>query len=126
MASTSSNLPTPRFPPKRGQVKAQIFESFSEIVPFPISKAGEVLAKIKGGGGGSDSSTSFTASPPLSAYASDAYSNYVSFAISKAGEVLAKIKGGGGGSDSSTSCDSSTSFTASPPLSAYASDAYSD
>lgn len=75
MASASSNPPTPRFPPKRGQVKAQIFESFSETVSFAVSKAGEVLAKIKGGGGGSDSSTSFTASPPLSEYASDAYSD---------------------------------------------------
>ncbi|CAA2992508.1 Hypothetical predicted protein [Olea europaea subsp. europaea] len=66
----------PNLPPKRGRVKAQIFGSFAETVSSVVSKAGDVLAKIKGSNGaaGSDSST---ASPPPSGYASDAYSDRI-------------------------------------------------
>lgn len=56
-------------PPKRGQIKAQIFESLVETV---TSKAEQVLAKIKGGGGSvNGGATSDPSSSPLTAYTSD-------------------------------------------------------
>ncbi|KAM7527868.1 hypothetical protein LguiB_031278 [Lonicera macranthoides] len=70
--ATNSSIParnqTPNPPPKRGKIKAQIFESIGETIITAASKAGEALGLIKkeGGGGGSVS----TSSNP-SAYNSD-------------------------------------------------------
>lgn len=71
MATNSFTPPrnqTPNLPPKRGKIKAQIFESIGETIATAASKAGEALGFIKKeeGGGGSVSATS---TPP--AYNSD-------------------------------------------------------
>lgn len=69
MATTSStplNNNKKSFPPKRGQIKAQIFESLAAAVSSMASKAGEALGIIREGGG-----TSATASPAPSSYNSD-------------------------------------------------------
>ncbi|KAI3461485.1 hypothetical protein Pfo_018148 [Paulownia fortunei] len=80
MATAPPNPPRNQnvtLPPKRGRVKAQIFESLAGTVSYVASKARQALAKIGGGGGGgssdSSTSTSTTTSPPPSAYASDGY-----------------------------------------------------
>ncbi|KAL3653093.1 hypothetical protein CASFOL_002774 [Castilleja foliolosa] len=60
------------FPPRRGRVKAQIFESLAVNLSFVASKATQVLVNAKGGSSSAASaSTSATASPPQSSYASD-------------------------------------------------------
>ncbi|GFY88736.1 receptor-like kinase 1 [Actinidia rufa] len=46
MASTPPNpseKQNPSFPPKRGQIKAQIFESWVNALSLAVSKAGEAL-----------------------------------------------------------------------------------
>ncbi|GMP89122.1 hypothetical protein CsSME_00040825 [Camellia sinensis var. sinensis] len=79
MATTPSNPPK-SLPPKRGQIKAQIFASCVHKLASITSKAGEALGKIGSGGGGGGgggggsgngrgSSTSGT--PPPSTYNSD-------------------------------------------------------
>lgn len=66
-----------QLPPKRGRIKAQIFESLAGTVYDVAAKAGEALAKIPLGNGGRDgggsNSTSAATSPPPSAYDSDGY-----------------------------------------------------
>nr|POE78872.1 hypothetical protein CFP56_69279 [Quercus suber] len=67
METTSSSTPQKeksRLPPKRGQIKARIFESFVKKVASTASK----LVKIGGKGGGSEGS----ASSKSSAYNSEA------------------------------------------------------
>ncbi|GFZ13185.1 hypothetical protein Acr_23g0015700 [Actinidia rufa] len=76
MASTPpnpSNKQNPSFPPKRGQIKAQILESWVNAISSMVSKAGEALDRIRRGGGGAGGSTS--ESPPPSTYNSDANSD---------------------------------------------------
>ncbi|KAJ7980937.1 Transcriptional regulator like [Quillaja saponaria] len=62
-------------PPKRGQIKAQIFESLVKSVTSMASKAGEPLGQNRaeaGGGGGLDGNSASTFSTPLlTAYNSD-------------------------------------------------------
>ncbi|GFY93109.1 hypothetical protein Acr_08g0015050 [Actinidia rufa] len=73
MASTPPNpskKQNPSFPPKRGQIKAQIFGSWVNALSLAVSKAGEALGRIRRGGGGS-SGGSTSESPPPSAYNSD-------------------------------------------------------
>ncbi|PSS28945.1 Junctophilin-1 like [Actinidia chinensis var. chinensis] len=73
MASTPPNpskKQNPSFPPKRGQIKAQIFESWVNALSLAVSKAGEALGRIRRGGVGS-SGGSTSESPPPSAYNSD-------------------------------------------------------
>ncbi|KAL0370044.1 UNVERIFIED_CONTAM: hypothetical protein Sangu_0322500 [Sesamum angustifolium] len=57
-------------PPRRGRVKAQIFQSLAEAVSSLASKA---ISKIGGGGGDSSTHSSTAMSGPPSAYASDGY-----------------------------------------------------
>ncbi|KAF3453976.1 hypothetical protein FNV43_RR04418 [Rhamnella rubrinervis] len=52
-----------RVPPKRGQIKGQIFENLIKSVVSMVSKAGET-GETSGG-------TSASATPPASAYNSD-------------------------------------------------------
>lgn len=76
MESDSSNTQkkkTTTFPPQRGQVKAQIFESFANTVTSMFSKLGEVVAKIRGEGGREGNSASST--PPRSSFNSDGNSD---------------------------------------------------
>ncbi|KAK4606266.1 hypothetical protein RGQ29_000499 [Quercus rubra] len=76
MESDSSNTQkkkTTTFPPQRGQVKAQIFESFANTVTSMFSKLGEVVAKIRGEGGSEGNSASST--PPRSSFNSDGNSD---------------------------------------------------
>ena len=62
------------FPPKRGQIKAQIFESLTKTVVSRASKLGKAVGRIIGeGGSGSGGSASST--PPPSAYNSDGNSD---------------------------------------------------
>lgn len=76
MESDSSNTQkkkTTSFPPQRGQVKAQIFESFVNTFASMVSKVGEVVAKIRGECGSEKNSASST--PPRSSYNSDGNSD---------------------------------------------------
>ncbi|KAA8543980.1 hypothetical protein F0562_021843 [Nyssa sinensis] len=76
MATASSNpskKQNTNAPPKRGQIKAQMFESFVQTVTSVVSKAKEALGNIRRGSG-SDSSSAST-SPLPSAYNSDGNSN---------------------------------------------------
>lgn len=61
-------------PPRRGRIKAQIFNGLVKSVVSKVSKAGESLGRLTGngggGGGGSASSTS-----PRSAYNSEGKSD---------------------------------------------------
>ncbi|KAG6629309.1 hypothetical protein CIPAW_14G075900 [Carya illinoinensis] len=72
MAATFPNTDKKKnssFPPRRGQIKAQIFGSIAKKVVSTASKVGAALEKIRGedrSGGNSASST-----PPSSAYNSD-------------------------------------------------------
>ena len=73
MATTSSSTPEKKkasFPPKRGQIKAEIFNGLVTTVVSTISKVGESVRNIIGNGGnkggGSESST-----PPPSTYNSE-------------------------------------------------------
>ncbi|KAK4606268.1 hypothetical protein RGQ29_000501 [Quercus rubra] len=71
METTSSSTPqkeNSKLPPKRGQIKARIFESFVKKVVSTASK----LVKIGGKGGCSESSASSKSTPPSSAYNSEA------------------------------------------------------
>ncbi|GMP89121.1 hypothetical protein CsSME_00040824 [Camellia sinensis var. sinensis] len=73
MATTPPNPPK-SLPPKRGQIKAQIFASCVHKIASITSKAGEALGKIRSGGGGrgGSGSGSFTSgTPPPSTYNSD-------------------------------------------------------
>jgi hypothetical protein len=64
------------FPPKRGQIKAQIFESLAKTVVSRASKLGKAVGRIIGeGGSGSGSGGSASSTPPLSAYNSDGNSD---------------------------------------------------
>ncbi|CAK9172945.1 unnamed protein product, partial [Ilex paraguariensis] len=77
MANISSNPPqtqTTNLPPKRGQIKAQIFESLMGTVVSVTSKVGEALRRWARDGGGGGSSAS--ASSPPSAYCSDGCSDH--------------------------------------------------
>ncbi|XP_021889791.1 uncharacterized protein LOC110808571 [Carica papaya] len=60
---------TRTLPPRRGQVKAQIFESFVKNVTYAATKLNKAIVRNLGGGekGSSDSSTT----PPPSGYNSD-------------------------------------------------------
>ncbi|TKY48482.1 hypothetical protein E2542_SST25901 [Spatholobus suberectus] len=62
-------------PPKRGQIKAQIFNSLVNSVTSTIAKTGESLRNVIGNGGGSGSATS---TPPPSGYNSESNSSDVS------------------------------------------------
>ncbi|KAG5566834.1 hypothetical protein RHGRI_002395 [Rhododendron griersonianum] len=66
--SNPSNKQSTSFPPKRGQIKARIFESLVKTLSSVALKTGEALGRIRkeGGGGGSTSD-----SPPPSTYNSD-------------------------------------------------------
>ncbi|GMI92077.1 hypothetical protein HRI_002877000 [Hibiscus trionum] len=59
------------FPPRRGQVKAQILKSIAKTVASAASKAREAMAKNKGEGSDGKSSSSGTSTPPQSAYVSE-------------------------------------------------------
>ncbi|KAE8656846.1 Detected protein of unknown function [Hibiscus syriacus] len=61
-----------RFPPRRGQVKAQIFESIVKSVASVASKgkAKEAMAKNEAEDNDGKSSSSGTSTPPQSGYAS--------------------------------------------------------
>ncbi|KAG2673666.1 hypothetical protein I3843_13G090000 [Carya illinoinensis] len=70
MASASTNPEKKKnasFPPKRGQIKAQIFESLAETVVSAFSRLGEALGRIRGSEGSSGrSSVSSTPNPSVS------------------------------------------------------------
>lgn len=73
MASSTYSTPHNKekaasFPPKRGKIKAQIFNSLVKIVTSTVSKAG----KFKGSGGDNSGGDSATSTPPPSDYNSDA------------------------------------------------------
>uniref|UniRef100_A0A2N9G949 Uncharacterized protein n=1 Tax=Fagus sylvatica TaxID=28930 RepID=A0A2N9G949_FAGSY len=70
MASASNN--TTSCPPKRGQIKAQIFGSLAKTAVSAASKVGKAVGRIigEGGNGGTASST-----PPPSPNSSDGNSN---------------------------------------------------
>ncbi|XWS53226.1 hypothetical protein CRYUN_Cryun11dG0139700 [Craigia yunnanensis] len=59
-----------QFPPRRGQIKAHIFESLVKTVVSAASKAKEALGKNKEGSDGK-SSSSTTTTPPQSGYNSE-------------------------------------------------------
>lgn len=58
-----------RLPPKRGQIKAQIFDGLVKTVSSAAAKAGTAI------GLGSNGDTSGTGSPPPSGYNSDGNAN---------------------------------------------------
>ncbi|XP_021278895.1 uncharacterized protein LOC110412628 [Herrania umbratica] len=58
-------------PPRRGQVKAQIFESVAKTVVSAASKAKQALGKNKGEGSDGKSTSSTTTTPPQSGYNSE-------------------------------------------------------
>ena len=59
-------------PQKRGQIKAQIFESLKKAVLSVVSKSGETLGIRRSSGGHGDASgSSAPATPPPSGYNSD-------------------------------------------------------
>ncbi|KAK3442224.1 hypothetical protein EUGRSUZ_B02450 [Eucalyptus grandis] len=58
-----------RLPPKRGQIKAQIFEGFVKTLSSAAAKAGNAI------GLGSTGATSGTGSPPPSGYNSEGNAN---------------------------------------------------
>ncbi|MBA0594653.1 hypothetical protein Gorai_011551 [Gossypium raimondii] len=62
-----------QFPPRRGRVKAQIFESIAKTVVSAASKTKEEMGKNKSEGydGKSCSSSSTTSTPPQSGYTSE-------------------------------------------------------
>lgn len=64
--STPSNNKKKQFPPKRGQIKEEIFKGFAANLSSLATKAGEVVSKIKQG-----NTNSASASPPTSSYNSD-------------------------------------------------------
>lgn len=69
MASASTNPEKKRnasLPPKRGQIKAQIFESLVETVVSAVSRVGEALGRIRGEGSSSSGGSSVTLTPPES------------------------------------------------------------
>ncbi|KAI8573775.1 hypothetical protein RHMOL_Rhmol01G0302200 [Rhododendron molle] len=68
--SNPSNKPTTSLPPKRGQIKARIFESLVKTISSVASKTGEALGRIRKEGGGSGSGSN-SDSPPPSTYNSD-------------------------------------------------------
>lgn len=57
-----------QFPPRRGQIKAQIFRSMVKTVVSAASKAEEALGKNKGKGSDGKSCSSATTTPPESGY----------------------------------------------------------
>ena len=71
MASSSSK--NTNFPPKRGQIKAQIFGSLANSVVAAASKVGGAVGRMIGEGGNGRNSASST--PPPSAYNSDGTSD---------------------------------------------------
>ncbi|XWS28921.1 hypothetical protein CRYUN_Cryun25bG0113400 [Craigia yunnanensis] len=60
-----------QIPPRRGQIKAQIFESMVKTVSSAASKAKEALRKSKEEGNEGKSSSSTTTNPPQSGYNSE-------------------------------------------------------
>ena len=60
-----------QIPLRRGQIKAQIFESMVKTVISAASKAKESLGKGKGEGSEGKSSSSTTTTPPQSGYNSE-------------------------------------------------------
>ncbi|KAG2673667.1 hypothetical protein I3843_13G090100 [Carya illinoinensis] len=76
MANVTSNTEQKKstsFPPRRGQVKAQIFESLAKKVVSAVSKVGEALGMNRGNDGNGGASASST--PPPSSYNSDVNSD---------------------------------------------------
>ncbi|XP_023878039.1 uncharacterized protein LOC111990497 [Quercus suber] len=71
MASSSSK--NTNFPPKRGQIKAQIFGSLANSVVSAASKVGGAVGRMIGEVGSGRNSASST--PPPSAYNSDGSSD---------------------------------------------------
>ena len=67
-SSTPARNQTPNLPPKRGKIKAQIFENIGETITTAASKVVEALGFIKKEEGGG-SSVSASSTPP--AYNSD-------------------------------------------------------
>ncbi len=79
-SSNNQNKKSTSLPPKRGQVKAHIFESFVNTVVSAVSvvsvvsKVGEkIVGRIRGEGGSGGNSASST--PPPSSYNSDGNSD---------------------------------------------------
>ncbi|XVF46418.1 hypothetical protein PTKIN_Ptkin03bG0025000 [Pterospermum kingtungense] len=60
-----------QFPPRRGKIKAQIFESIIKTMVSAASKAKEVLGKNRGEGSDGKNSSSTTTTPPQSGYNSE-------------------------------------------------------
>ncbi|XVF05625.1 hypothetical protein REPUB_Repub05bG0188900 [Reevesia pubescens] len=71
MATDSTKKKETQFPPRRGQIKAQIFESMVKTVVSVASKAKEALGKNKVERSDGKSSSSTTTTPPQSAYNSE-------------------------------------------------------
>ncbi|XVE59146.1 hypothetical protein DITRI_Ditri05aG0022200 [Diplodiscus trichospermus] len=75
MATASTNTQRKKketqVPPRRGQIKAQIFESMVKTVVSAASKAKEALGKNKGDGSDGRCSSSTTTTPPQSGYNSE-------------------------------------------------------
>ncbi|QHN76984.1 hypothetical protein HN51_054422 [Arachis hypogaea] len=76
MASTPEKKRS-SFPPKRGQIKAEIFNGLASSVVSTVSRVGESLRNMIGNGGTSPSSSS-TSTPPPSAYNSEGNNDDVS------------------------------------------------
>ncbi|KAG4945310.1 hypothetical protein AAZX31_15G042500 [Glycine max] len=64
-------------PPKRGQIKAQIFTSLVNSVASTISKTGESLRNVIGNGVNSGSGYASSTPPPSSGYNSETNSSDV-------------------------------------------------
>ncbi|RDX96567.1 hypothetical protein CR513_20760, partial [Mucuna pruriens] len=73
--SNTSERKKASLPPKRGQIKAQVFNSLVNSVASAISKTRESLRNVIANGGGSGSASS---TPPPSGYNSEANSSDVS------------------------------------------------
>ncbi|OAY37913.1 hypothetical protein MANES_11G138900v8 [Manihot esculenta] len=71
-SSTSQKEKKRNLPPKRGQIKAQIFQSLTKSVISMVSKAGEALKIYRGNGGDGGISSSTASTPSLSINNSDA------------------------------------------------------
>ncbi|KAF2283355.1 hypothetical protein GH714_003469 [Hevea brasiliensis] len=78
MTSTNSSTSTTsqkdkkrNFPPKRGQIKAQIFQSLTKTVSSWVTKAGEALKRDRGHGADGGISSSTASTSPFSTFNSD-------------------------------------------------------
>ncbi|KAF2283354.1 hypothetical protein GH714_003463 [Hevea brasiliensis] len=70
-SSTSQKDKKRNFRPKRGQIKAQIFQSLTKTVSSWVTKAGEALKRDRGHGADGGISSSTAATSPFSTYNSD-------------------------------------------------------